>query len=167
MALIKLGFGAEVDIASGDELAAATADIKGMLSTPDAKPLFLQKAASVAGTGAGITTAVLGTPPAGRIWNVRSVTVVANDDHSQPTGAARFIAMYFGDPFNATLGALQLVKIAIPSTNFIGQEALWCPAGFQVFCQTDAALATTDQLTVVATVSEWRSADIAAHSGRP
>lgn len=168
MALVKLAGGVELDLATGDELRnGVTKPLDSLLNRTDPKPLFLQRPGSVTGTGSGTSTVVVGSPPAGRIWNVRTLTVVCNDDHSLPSGAARNVSLYFGDPFNPTLASLQLVKVPIPSTNFASADALWCPAGLQLFCVTDAALATTDELIVIVNVSEWRVSDIMDGTGRP
>src|SRR6476646_11446220 len=84
MALMTLGLGAEVDIATGDELSAMGDDLtKKILGSAPALPIVFTRPVSVAGRG-GIATLIVGSPPVGRLWEVSAVTVMGNS----PFGAS-------------------------------------------------------------------------------
>lgn len=166
MALIQLAAGAELDIATGAELRDQAKRLASLIDRGPARPNYLPMAATVIGTG-GIATIVWGAPPAGRVWNVVSVTLVGPNDHGTITSPAGFVAMYFGDPFNPSLANVQHVKIALPSTVYPASDALWCPAGQQVFFQSDLALNAPETMTVTGMVAEYRTRDTQMTSGAP
>lgn len=166
MALMRLAGGLELDLASGAELQDGLSGLESRLmgaQTP--RPLFYTFPGQASGTG-GLATISIGAPPAGRIWNILSVTIVGNDDHSTIASPAGFMAMYFGDPFNPSLGALAAVKLPLPGTTFFSAQALWCPSGQQVFLVSDKALNAPDQMVAVVSLAEWRSGDIEQLSGK-
>lgn len=163
---MQLALGAELDIASGDELRHSTKRLAKLMQDGPARPNYLPMAASAIG-GGGLATVVWGAPPAGRVWNVVAVTLVGNDDHSTIGSPAGFVAMYFGDPFNPSLANAQHVKITLPSTVYPSTGALWCPAGQQVFFVTDKALNSPDQISVSGMVAEYRTSGLMMESGAP
>lgn len=163
--LVKLAGGLEIDLATGAELAGHTEALSGLLGKEPPRPLYLPLAASIAGTGT-VATISMGAPPAGRMWNVLAVTFMGNNDHGSVASPVGNCAMYFGDPFNVSLGMAQFVKIALPSTVFPAGDALWCPAGQQVFFVTDAAVNAPDSVTIACMVAEWRSVDVVQATGR-
>lgn len=166
MALMQLAVGAELDIASGAELAGKTDALAKLIDRGPRKPLYLDFAASALGTG-GIVTLSIGSPPVGRTWNILSVTFVGNNDHGSISSPAGFAAMYFGDPFNPSLANLKHVKITLPSTVYPASGTLWCPAGQQVFFMTDLAVNAPDQVLVTVSLAEYRVRDLEMDSGRP
>lgn len=164
--LMQLAVGAEVDIASGSELAGQTDKLSKLIRQGPARPLYLPLSASASGTG-GLVTLNVGSPPVGRLWNVVAVTFIGNNDHSAVGSPVGFCAMYFGDAANPGLAQAQHVKIALPSTVYPSTGALWCPAGQQVFFVTDAAVNSPDNVTVNVTVAEYRTREVEQDSGRP
>jgi hypothetical protein len=163
---MQLTAGAELDIASGAELAGHTDKLAKLLGKRDPRPLYLDFAASAIGSGAVVTLSI-GSPPVGRTWNILAVTFVGNNDHGSIGSPAGFAAMYFGDPFNPSLGNLKHVKITLPSTVYPSSDALWCPAGQQVFFQTDLAVNSPDQVLVTVSLAEYRVRELEQDSGRP
>jgi hypothetical protein len=161
--VVLLKVGAEVDIASGDELNKWGQKILGK---SDPLPLYKDLAASVTGTGA-VPTVVLGRPPVGRVWKVSAVTLVGNNDHSSISSPLGFVAMYFGDSANPNLAQVKVVKIALPSTVFMSGPFMLCHASQEVFFIGDLALNVPDNLTITAIIEEWRTADIMDNSGAP
>lgn len=161
MVLLKLG--AEVDIASGDELSRWGEKILG---NQPPRPLYKDLAASIAGAGV-VPVVVLGRPPVGRVWKVTSVTVVGNNDHGAIPSPLGFMAMYFGDPANPNLAQVKLVKITLPSTVFISGKPFLCHASQEIFFIGDNALNVPDSATITATVEEWRAGDVMDNSGSP
>lgn len=163
---MQLAIGAELDIASGAELAGKTDALAKLIERGPARPLYLPLSASATGTG-GIVTLNVGAPPVGRMWNVLAVTFIGNNDHGSVSSPVGFCAMYFGDAANPSLAQAQHVKIPLPSTVYPASEALWCPAGQQVFFVTDAAVNAPDNVTVNVVVAEYRARETVATSGRP
>jgi hypothetical protein len=161
MALVKLG--AEVDIATGDELSRWGEKI---LNNRPPLPLYKDLAASISGSGA-IPTVTIGAPPAGRIWKVTSVTVVGNNDNAPIASPLGFMAMYFGDAANPNLAQVKVVKIALPSTVYMAGKPFVCHASQEVFFVGDKPLNAPDNVTVTVTIEEWRSADVMDNSGGP
>lgn len=167
MGAVKLALGAELDLVSGDELADGLDGLESRLlgGGKRARPLYNTFPQSAPGAG-GLLTLTIGAPPAGRIWNVLAATVVGNDDHGSVPSPVGYFAMYFGDPANVSLGQLAAVKLALPSTTLFSANALWCPAGQQVFFVSDKAVNTPDSCTVVISVAEWRSGELEQLTGR-
>jgi hypothetical protein len=165
VALLQLAGGIELDIASGAELRDASAGLGKLIEKGPAKPLYLPLSASATGVG-GVVTLDVGTPPVGRVWSVRAVTFLGNNDHSSVASPVGFCAMYFGDPFNPSLSTCQHCKIVLPSTVYPSTDALWCPAGQRVFFVTDLAVNAPDQVLVNVVVAEFRTREVAQESGR-
>lgn len=163
--LMQLSAGAELDIASGAELAGHTDQLAKLIGRGAARPLYLDFASSAVGSG-GVVTLPIGSPPVGRVWNVLAVTFLGNNDHGSISSPAGFAAMYFGDPFNPSLANVKHAKIVLPSTVYPSSGALWCPAGQQVFFMTDLVVNAPDQVLVTVTVAEYRVRELAQDSGR-
>lgn len=161
--MVMLSVGAEVDLATGDELK----ELGGkLLGKREPRPLFKDLAASIAGTGA-VPVIVLGRPPVGRVWKITSVTVVGNDDHGSIPSLLGFVAMYFGDAANPNLAQVKIVKIALPSTVYVAGKPFLCHATQEVFFIGDKTLSAPDNVTITASIEEWRSGDVMDNSGSP
>ena len=156
MALVKIAAGAELDLASGDELAGAKGDILSSLAGKSPPvPLYLQFVSSGVGAGA-VAQLNLGSPPAGRVWNILSITVVGGDDHTAFLTATQF-AVYIGP---VSLSNLANVKNPAPGTTNLPTNAVWCHANENVYIQTDRSLAVTEAITAILYVAEWRVGDV-------
>ncbi len=155
MTLVKLAVGAEVDLATGGELSDGLNGIKGMLEKSHARPLFMPFTASR--LGAGVLT--VGRPPAGRIWNILSLTLVGNDDFT--TLANTTAALYVdADPGALSLAQCRIPVQAIPSFQTISDETVWAHSSGDVCLNVRGALAATDQVVATITVAEWRDCDV-------
>ena len=161
MVLLKVA--GEVDLATRDELREMGSSLLKGGQPP--RPLFKDLAVSVSGSGA-VPTLILGSPPAGRVWRVTSITVIGNNDHSSIASPLGFVAMYFGDPANPGLAQVKKVKITLPSTDEPGTPYV-CMSPYSVFFLGDAALNVGDNCTITATIQEWRASEIMDNSGAP
>lgn len=167
MALMTLGLGAEVDLATGDELKSLGDDLTGkILGTQDPKPIVFSRPASVAGVGA-IATLVIGSPPVGRIWEISAITVVGNSPFGPIVSPAGFLALFAGNSAGPSIAQVLCTHLGIPSTTFPSAETLYCHSNQELFLTTDAAVNAPDSVTAIVSIKEWREADVVARSGRP
>lgn len=176
--LTSLALGAEVDIASGDELARGLGDLKtSLLGREDPRPLYLPMAGSAAGEG-HILYVRIGQPPVGRLWNITAITVVGNNDVDvlSPNSPAAYVALYagfmparqgVGDFGSPGLAQLKAVRLPIPSTTLFTKGAIWCHSNQELFLRTSDVVNVPDSVTAVAEVQEWREADVSQRTGRP
>jgi hypothetical protein len=174
--LTQLALGAEVDIATGDELRDGVADLKHtMLSEREAKPIYLTRVQSEPGTG-HILYVIGGGPPVGRIWYLTSITVVGNNDVDvlPPTSPASYVALYAGFPpprqglgdFGSPgLGQLKAVRLPIPSTTAFNAGSVWCQSNQSLFVRTSDVVNAPDSVTVIMEIQEFREKDVSQRSG--
>jgi hypothetical protein len=177
MAVATIQLGAELDIASGDELSQGLSDVKdSLLKRRDPRPIYLTRVGSEAGAG-HILYVVIQGPPVGRIWCITSITVVGNNDVDvlPPTSPASYVALYAGFPpsrqgtgdFGSPgLSQLKAVRLPIPSTTSFSDRVLWCHSNQTLFVRTSDVVNAPDSVTVIVEVQEWREADVSQHSGR-
>lgn len=159
--LTTLKVGAEVDFASGDELAAMGSSILGAIGPPDPRPLYLSRAMQALGDGINPTVTVdIGSPPVGSIWQLRVATVFGFDDHTVVSGVT--CGLYCGDPYNLSLASLKMTGLIIPSTTFIPDTAIWCHPNENVvlFATGSAPIAAGQQIGMCLTVEEWLEQDV-------
>lgn len=167
MALMTLGLGAEVDIATGDELAAMGDDLtKKILSNGPALPIVFSRPASAPGAGSQVTL-LIGTPPMGRIWEVSSITVMGNSPFGGIVSPAGFFALYAGNSAAPSISSVLATHLPLPSTTFPSAETLYCHSSQELFLVTDAAVNAPDNVTAIVGIKEWRESDILARSGKP
>lgn len=167
MALMTLGLGAEVDIATGDELSAMGDDLtKKILGNAPALPIVFTRPASAPGTGSAVVL-VIGSPPVGRIWEVSSITVMGNSPFGGIVSPAGFFALFAGNSAAPGIASVLATHLALPSTTFPSAETLYCHSSQELFLQTDAAVNAPDSVTAIVGIKEWREADILTRTGRP
>lgn len=155
MTVVEFKLGAQVDIATGDELNSGLDSIRGMLDSGHARPLFLPF--TTTRLGAGIIS--LGRPPAGRLWNILSLTLLGNDDFT--TLAATTASLYVdADPGALSLAQCRIPAQAIPSFQTISDEVMWAHSSGDVCVNVRGSLLATDQVVATITVAEWRDCDI-------
>lgn len=167
MALMTLGLGAEVDIATGDELSAMGDDLtKKILGSSPALPIVFTRPASAPGVGGQITL-LIGSPPTGRIWEVSSITVMGNSPFGGIVSPAGFFALYAGNSAAPSIASVLATHLPLPSTTFPSSETLYCHSSQELFLLTDLAVNAPDSVSAIVGIKEWREADILARSGRP
>jgi hypothetical protein len=138
--------------------------LRGAIDQP--KPVYTTRAASFRGNGVTVPLLDLGSPPVGRIWNLRSISVFGADAFTVPSGSTEF-AVYFGDIAGVSFAQLKMCNKAIPQTVTSSSDAYWCHANENIIVQTNGAPANGVNLTATAEIVEWRTADIYTRSGKP
>jgi|SRR5215210_3959607 len=157
--LMHLNLGAEVDIASGDELASGLAGLEDKLGKRPPRPIYLSFTASRLGPG----VIVLGSPPVSRIWNILTYTLIGNDDATVIANAKA--AMYVdSQEGNLTLGNCRVPNLAVPSFDTFSNGTLWAHSDGSVLVNISGAVAVTDQVVATISVAEWREGDIEDHA---
>lgn len=167
MALMTLGLGAEVDLATGDELKDLGDDLtQKILGSQPALPIVFTRPVSVAGSGA-VVTMVVGSPPVGRIWEIGAVTIMGNSPFGSIPSPAGFFALFAGNSDRPGVASVLMTHLGLPSTTFPSAECVYCHSNQELFLQSDAAVNVPDNITAIVSIKEWREADVVARSGRP
>ena len=158
-----LSVGAEVDIATSDELKGAHDDLyKRIKGLAGPKPARNTIAGSTTVTATGLQVIDLGHPPVGRMWFVGALTLLGSDDHTLVNGAA---ALYIGDSSNVSLAQCEVPGLAIPSYTYLGADGVWVYPSESVFVNL-FAVAVGAAVIAKARILEWRAADVVQHSGK-
>lgn len=146
---IELEASFDIGVAIGDKLDG----IQSALKKEPPRPIFLSFPRG--GVGPGVVR--IGHPPTGRIWNILSVTLTGNDDHTAVTGTAGL----YVDSDADTLSVAQCVipNMSIPSALFISRGTLWAHSTGDVAVNFLGMGATIGVVAKI-TVAEWREADI-------
>src|SRR5690242_7120308 len=153
MAIVKIAAGAELDLATGDELKNATSSILSALPGDEPRPIYLSRADTDISLG-GIVQIDLGAPPVGSIWQLRYITLFGNDDSTAIGGIV--CALYCGDPANLSLAQLKLTGLAIPSATFIPDTCIWCHPNENVVVKASAVVAAGQQVGAIVGFENWR-----------
>jgi hypothetical protein len=162
--LIKLEAGAEVDLATGDELENVSSKLLGAIdSTNDARPIYTSRSAAVVGTGA-LAILDLGRPPTGSIWLLRYITLFGNDFFTVVSGMT--CGMYVGDPVSPSLAQLRIPGLAVPSCTFIPDTCMWCHPTDAVFVVTSIVVPAGQQVGATVGIEEWLLKDVSRLSGK-
>jgi hypothetical protein len=150
---VELEASASIGIAIGSKLD----DIHSLLSKPEPKPTFLPVPASITGPGA----LRIGRPPAGKMWNILTVTTTGADDHTAVANA--FVSIYVdSDPLNLGLGQCLIPGIAVPFFDSASKGTLWAHSSGDVVANVaGSGVAATTQINVTLTVAEWSVKDVA------
>lgn len=124
-------------------------------------PLRIRRVASVTSTtGAAVPNIMsLGNPSAGRVWNVMSLAVVGNDDHTAVAGST--VALYAGDPTSPSLGQLIMPATAgtvLPFFEDIGTNVIWIESMAELFVIVNGA-GVGQNLTAVTFCLDYRQSD--------
>lgn len=157
--LVHLNLGAEVDVASGDELREGLAGLESKLGKTPPRPTYL----SFSGAKFGASNIIVGSPPVGRIWNILSLTLVGNDDTTTIANAR--CAMYVDSQEQSlALNNCRVPGLTVPSYVTFSKGTLWAHADGSVIVNVTGAVAATDQVVATITVAEWREGDIEDHA---
>lgn len=146
-------------------------DVVNRLHKP--KPIYLRRTASynttqnAMGAGGGFLNANggitldIGSPPVGRLWQIRVATLFGNDDHTVVSSLT--MALYVADPLNPSLAGLLVTGLAVPSTTFFPDTCLWCHPNENVILVSSGSV--TQQIGVNVQIEEWREHEISQRSG--
>lgn len=164
---VQFALGAEVDIASSDELDAAKGDILDVFEkSRPVRPMYysLSQAIVVAGTFTGICR--VGTPAVGRIWNILGYSALGDTDNTASTAGT--VSLYVGNvPANGnpSLSQVRDAGLVVPSGRAYGENVHWCPPGQEVFFKLTGITGLT-QFVGNVFVGEYREDDLLQRSGR-
>jgi hypothetical protein len=160
--LMTIKAGAELDLASADELKSATDRILGAMPGVEPRPIYLTRSDAEISTG-GFVRLELGSPPVGSIWQLRFITTFGNDDHTAVGGIT--VAVYCGNPANLALSQLKLTGMAIPSVTFVPDTCMWCHPSETLIVQTSAVVTAGQQVGAIIGIEEWLQKDVSRLSG--
>lgn len=155
---IELEASASIGVAIGDKLD----NLAEILRKPDPKPRFLPVPASGVGPGA----IRVGRPPAGKMWNILTLSVMSADDHTPV--ASGFVSLYVdSDVANLGLGQCMIPGAAIPSAASFSKGTFWAhSSGDVVVNAAGSGVTATTQINVVLTVAEWDTRDVSRMNTR-
>lgn len=157
--LVHLNLGAEVDVASGEELQSGLSSLEQKLNKTPPRPIYL----TFSGARLGAGNIVLGSPPVGRIWNILTYTLVGNDDATVVANAT--VALYVDSQENSlALNNCRVPGLAVPSFDTFSKGTFWAHSDGSVIANVTGAVAATDQVVASITVAEWRLGDIEDHA---
>ena|SRR5690348_621798 len=154
---MELDFGAAIELGVSTSLEKN----KHLFQNEAPKPRFL----SVPGSGVGNVLIPVGRPPAGKLWNILTITIVGNDDHTTATGAVSIYVDSDNDSNSLGLAACRVPALAIPSFTSISRGTLWAHNTGNVVANVTGASGTQNVL-VTTTVAEWNVTDISTRSTR-
>lgn len=165
MANARFVLGAEVDIASGDELAAGfkamRSDMAGMgkpkrIMRPLSKSLVDGSLPTLLGQS---VTIPVGRPSAGRIWIITRIGIIGSDDFSPLTNLVG--AVYIGDETNPGLSQCVRHGTVMPFTTTENENAYVVHDRETLFVNITATGASTvSQIVVNALAWEYKDSDI-------
>lgn len=149
---VELEASINLGVAIGDKLD----KLHTALTKPDPKPLYFQVGAGRVG-GGGLP---LGRPPAGKMWNLLSMTITGNDDHT--TLANVLVALYIGgDPFNLNLMQCVVPAQAVPSFQTFSKGTIWVHTETLV-ANISGSGTGNNNIQVNLNVAEWKVTDISS-----
>jgi hypothetical protein len=153
---IELEASASIGVAIGDKLDG----IKELLGKSEPKPLIFSVPASGVGGGA----IRVGRPPAGKLWNILTVSCLGTDDHTAEANV--FVSLYVdSDPFNLGLGQCLIPGLAVPSFTSISKGTTWAHGGGEVVANVvGSGVGASTSVNVTLGVAEWTVKDVSAGS---
>lgn len=164
MAIMTVNLGAELDIATGDELAQTSVDLKNeMRKGWAAKPFYDTRAGAANMPAAGELFIDLGSPQTGRLWNILGVTTFGSDDNTAVANAK--VALYCGDPDTPSIVGLKVPGLAVPTFQSFSDRVIWCHSQSNVVAGVTGAASGT-QIGVLVHIADWREEDVSAWSTR-
>ena len=123
VAFTKLQVGAELDIATGQEVRDAMSELGQQICFP-VTPRRVYQAASIAGGLAGSLLIEVGRPTTPVTWDVRHLVVLGADDHTALAGVTA--AVYVGQAAQGQVSLLDCVwqGITVPGSERWNKELL-------------------------------------------
>lgn len=157
-----MGLDIEASASIGISLGEKLDDISSLLKKTEPKPLFFP----ILGSSVGGGIMRLGRPPAGKLWNLLTVSITGVDDHT--VAANVFVSLYVdSDPFNLGLGQCLIPAMAVPSFDSISKGTSWAHGGGEVVANVvGSGVGATTAVNVTLGVAEWHVKDVSAGSTR-
>lgn len=161
MALIKIQAGAEVDLATGGELADMGDSILDELR--GGKPELPRHFTRISGTSSATSATIpfqitIGGPPTGHTWDILLFTTCGADDHTVVAGN---VAFYVGNAGAPSLLDLRVPAMLIPDSDKIGSRRLFVPSGQSIYAMVSGVPNNT-VVNAFATIAEYRTVDVIA-----
>jgi hypothetical protein len=155
---LELEASASIGVAIGDKLDT----ISDLLGRSEPKPLVFAVPASGVGGGA----IRIGRPPAGKLWNILTVTVTGADDHTVTANV--FASLYVdSDPLNLGLGQCLIPGLAVPSFTSISKGTSWAHGGGEVVANVvGSGVSASTAVNITLGVAEWHVKDVSQMSTR-
>jgi hypothetical protein len=119
------------------------------------RPFYL----SYKGSGRGNVAFHVGTPPAGMIWNILTVTALGDgDDHTSVPGQ---LALYVdSDETSLSVSQCVIPGLVIPSFVSISRGTLWAHSAGQVVANVTGTTGNPEVIVSIS-VAAWHEKDIA------
>lgn len=163
MAVVKIAAGAEIDIATGDELKQGVGKILGAMPS-DPRPIYSFRTDTEIGTGSTMVID-LGSPPVGSIWQLRYVTLFGNDDNTTVAGVT--MGLYCGNPTQLSLAQLKIPGLAVCSFTVIPDTCIWCHPNENLVLRSSGVVNLGQQIGGIIGVEEWLQRDVSRLGGAP
>lgn len=165
---VQLALGAEIDVASSGELKDVETNIGDMFDkNRPVRPMYFTQSGSIPSLVGPFTGMCrVGSPPAGRIWNVLGYTIIGDTDNTLST--AGNVSLYVGNlpsTGNPSLSQAKDVGLIVPSGGRYGENVVWCPSPQEVFFKLTAITGLTSFVANVF-IGEYREDDLLQRSGR-
>lgn len=149
-----MGLELEADIHLGVALGEKLDAIHSVLNKQEPKPSYLRIPRGLPGaTGSNILN--FGKPPANKIWNILAIAGFGSDDHTTVAGSN--LALYAGDPDNASLPALLYTGFTLPGSATFSKDVLWCYPN--EFAFANVVLTGAANIGANLVVAEWNLKD--------
>lgn len=154
--LVKLALGAEMDVASSGELDTWGGKLTGLLDRPELpRPSFNTIVKADQFTSPSTRILDVGSPPAGKIWNVLGFVLAGNDDAT--VSSAGTVGFYIG-ALQATgspsLADLRVPRLTIPTSQSFTRGTHWCGGSAHLLFNL-VGLTGPTQLVANVFVAEW------------
>lgn len=155
--LAELKIGAELDIATGAEVADVGDSIVDRMSKRPLPHFYSFAASNNSAASATVPfELVFGSPPKGHMWDILGVTTFGSDDHTVVAGN---VALYVGNATSASLLDLRVPALVIPFYDGLGRNRLWVTQGQTVYAMV-SGVANSQIVGAIIHVSEWRAQDV-------
>lgn len=154
--LAELKIGAELDIATGAEVADVGDSIVDRVSKRPLPHYFsLPQSSSSAASATVPFQLTFGSPPKGHMWDFLGCTTFGTDDHTVVAGN---VAIYFGNATSPSLLDLRVPALVIPTYEDNGPRRLSIEQGRSIYAFV-SGVANSQVVSVIVHVAEWRTQD--------
>lgn len=163
MAEFRLALGGTVDVATTEEMNDAITGLQGHIDNKLAKlksdrwtwRTIQGSGASAFSSGGSIQIPLTPDRPAtGKVWSLRRITVLGNDDHSTVTSLTA--ALYSGDMYNVNLAQCIIPGQTMPYFQTFGNNSVPILSTDSLFVNIEATASVTyQQFVISASVQEW------------
>lgn len=151
---IELDATASIGVAIGSKLD----DIHKALNKEEPRPLFIPRSGSNAASGGGPGVIVIGRPPAGRLWNILTVTLTGVDDHTVLANAVGVLYVD-ADPQNLSLSTARITGMVVPDWRSITKGTIWAHSTGEV-CLNVTGNAGGSLVNATVSVAEWKESEV-------